>query len=335
MIKKKKHITDTFTHNDHDYDLSKLDKIIKHNRIRKFDIKDLLWIFKYDDPRKDHPERIKTANIKVPIIVTRWNNKLVVLDGLHRLAKAYIKGIKTLPGRMVFRHELARAKINESNQINEASWENVNGLKTEIFQKNTGGILFYIRLICRNDTYNDIQLKLINKLFNNHKKIIIKSLIIQFKRFNYIETEATIKYMLQFGIEWPELNIIKKSLEIEMKITDLNEAETNNSLKIVAVARHLLLNGHLIKALDYILGTGLTVKKSKELQKLLDEHKNMLIKYNLGLFKDTNYNRSLFFVNKLFRLGLKWPEIIAIEKSSTFELDRNRLSESKRKNVRK
>lgn len=107
----------TFTHDGREYDLTKLNRMIKDNDIKKFRISKLKWIFKHDDPFKDEPERIKTSNIKVPIIVTKWRKKLVVLDGLHRLCKADIMGLKALPGRLVKPEQLEKCLISKLNEV--------------------------------------------------------------------------------------------------------------------------------------------------------------------------------------------------------------------------
>ena len=106
----------SFTHDDREYNLTKLNRIIKHNDIKKFRVNKLTWIFKHDDPFTDEPKRIKTANIKVPIIVTKWRHKLVVLDGLHRLCKADIMGLNHLPGRLVTPEQLKKCLIRKLNE---------------------------------------------------------------------------------------------------------------------------------------------------------------------------------------------------------------------------
>jgi len=103
--------TNTFTHNDKEYSLDKLNRLVKGSEVKLIKIKDLEWIFKYDNPLTDTPERIKTANIKVPILITKSQGKLVVLDGLHRLAKAEIEGLETLPSIMVNKNQLEASKL--------------------------------------------------------------------------------------------------------------------------------------------------------------------------------------------------------------------------------
>jgi len=108
--------TNTFTHDYNDYDLTLLNRIIKENSVKKFKVKDLTWIFKYDDPDEDHPERVKTAALAVPIIVTEWEDKLVVLDGLHRLKKAVNQGLESIEGRMVSKSQLKEALVKKEKE---------------------------------------------------------------------------------------------------------------------------------------------------------------------------------------------------------------------------
>jgi hypothetical protein len=103
----------TFTHNGNLYDLPKLIEIIKDNPIKEIKVSDLDWIFEFDNPLMDDPQRIKTADIKVPIIVIKFYSKLVVLDGLHRLAKAKLNELKTLPGRYVTKEQLSECRIKD------------------------------------------------------------------------------------------------------------------------------------------------------------------------------------------------------------------------------
>jgi len=59
-----------------------------------------------------HSNRINKANLSYPIIVILDENKnLDVLDGLHRLSKAYMKGIKKIKAQYVTMDILNKAKI--------------------------------------------------------------------------------------------------------------------------------------------------------------------------------------------------------------------------------
>lgn len=49
-----------------------------------------------EDNTLDHQEKIKKSDLSFPIIITNYQDKSVILDGVHRLAKAYLEGRKTI-----------------------------------------------------------------------------------------------------------------------------------------------------------------------------------------------------------------------------------------------
>lgn len=97
----------TFDHQGHRYNLNKLFDQMEGSQIVDFLVDDLKWVLEYDDA---DPERVAKADITCPILVTQTEEvgemKLVVVDGLHRLAKAVEEGIETLPGRFVLPENL-------------------------------------------------------------------------------------------------------------------------------------------------------------------------------------------------------------------------------------
>lgn len=101
-----------FTHNDVLYDLNKIFKYIdgKKDKLKIFKISDLDWILQYSKPDE---ERLKKVNIKYPIILTfdEKENKYVVLDGLHRLAKSKMKNKEYIWGWFISEKELENFKI--------------------------------------------------------------------------------------------------------------------------------------------------------------------------------------------------------------------------------
>lgn len=48
-----------------------------------------------------HQERIKNADTAYPILVTDYKSRLVILDGVHRLAKVYIAGSNTIKAKII------------------------------------------------------------------------------------------------------------------------------------------------------------------------------------------------------------------------------------------
>ena len=88
----------TFTNDGHDYDLNKVLADVDDLPKVLFFVKDLEWVLKYDTP---DPGRVGEANTSSPILVAYYNDQFVVVDGLHRLAKAIEKKLRFLIGKLV------------------------------------------------------------------------------------------------------------------------------------------------------------------------------------------------------------------------------------------
>ena len=104
----------SFTHNGKDYDLNKLLRLSDDLDEDAIPVDQLDWVLDHDDPENE-PERIKKADLTAPILVTWWFNdeghsQLVVLDGLHRVAKASEEGVDMLPGHYIDADMLAKCE---------------------------------------------------------------------------------------------------------------------------------------------------------------------------------------------------------------------------------
>jgi hypothetical protein len=99
---------DSFTHDSIEYDLTKVRKELRDNKAFLLPITDLLWIHKFDTPKE---ERIRKAKLRWPLIVVRWGNKWVVVDGLHRLELYRRKGIKKIPVKEATLEILEKCKL--------------------------------------------------------------------------------------------------------------------------------------------------------------------------------------------------------------------------------
>ena len=98
----------TFIHNDVEYNLNKLLELVENVKSEKTEVKLLEWVLEYSDIDK---KRVKEADINIPIIITNSNNKLVVLDGAHRLSKAIEEGNEYILTKFVDEEKLKRCKI--------------------------------------------------------------------------------------------------------------------------------------------------------------------------------------------------------------------------------
>jgi hypothetical protein len=98
----------TVTHDNKRYSVNKLLDIVKHKPTTTVNVDDLKWILKYTKLDK---ERVRKANIKHPIIITKWKSKWVILDGAHRLQKAVNTNTTHLQAKEVHSDELNKALV--------------------------------------------------------------------------------------------------------------------------------------------------------------------------------------------------------------------------------
>lgn len=100
----------TFTHNGVEYDLNKIFKCVLNKKVRWIKIKSIDWIFKYDKPKKN---RVLNADPNVPIIVMKWGNSWVIVDGLHRTAKQKLLGEDSIRCKVITEKELEKCEVNK------------------------------------------------------------------------------------------------------------------------------------------------------------------------------------------------------------------------------
>lgn len=99
----------TVTHNGHTYSVNKLLRYAEDIDVEEFDVADLKWILKHDSLDL---ERVKAKQIKHPILVTKLGEKLVVLDGIHRLAKAFILDRAHIRGKYIDHEILKKSRLD-------------------------------------------------------------------------------------------------------------------------------------------------------------------------------------------------------------------------------
>lgn len=54
-----------------------------------------------DKDTSSHRNKIQEADVSFPIIITNYNDKLVILDGIHRLVKVFESGDKAIKAKVV------------------------------------------------------------------------------------------------------------------------------------------------------------------------------------------------------------------------------------------
>lgn len=98
----------SFTHDGVKYLLNPLFKFTESLPVITIPTSRLSWII---DP--EQIEEFKYADTSIPILVVPWKNKLVVIDGFHRLLKAVDENIPYLPAKMVPLHLLHYLRVDK------------------------------------------------------------------------------------------------------------------------------------------------------------------------------------------------------------------------------
>ena len=100
---------DTVTHNGEIYSMKKIFDIVKYKTIYNVPIKKLDWILPFTTVSED---RVVTANLDTPLIITMSDDKWVTIDGAHRLTKAVRESVKKIRGRVISKEELDSCKLS-------------------------------------------------------------------------------------------------------------------------------------------------------------------------------------------------------------------------------
>lgn len=88
----------TFGHEGKEYDLNKIFDYVETMPVIPININLLDWVLKYTSISK---KRIKSSDTSVPIIVTRYGEEWVIVDGVHRLSKLKKNGYKIAAAKII------------------------------------------------------------------------------------------------------------------------------------------------------------------------------------------------------------------------------------------
>lgn len=102
----------TFGHNGKTYRLDTLFKCTYRRLNNMVAIDKLVWVLDHCTP---DPERMAAANDHIPILVTYTEGRWVVVDGLHRLARAVAVGRKIILAKYVLPKDLDAALITQGS----------------------------------------------------------------------------------------------------------------------------------------------------------------------------------------------------------------------------
>lgn len=99
------------------YDLNFFFRITHNSPILTIDVSKLTWVLKYLTYTTDgHKKRIERADISVPLLVTKYKNKELVVDGFHRLVKAIQMNIKHLPYKRISEEDFEKGYVSTSEE---------------------------------------------------------------------------------------------------------------------------------------------------------------------------------------------------------------------------
>lgn len=99
--------TSTLTHDGNEYSVDKLLQLTANVKVTNIAVDKLSWCI----PNNLDADRVESADIQIPIIVTSYGDKLVVLDGAHRVKQALNSNVSTIPSKYILPTILATARI--------------------------------------------------------------------------------------------------------------------------------------------------------------------------------------------------------------------------------
>lgn len=102
--------TNTFTHDDIEYDLDIVRKEAKNLPVNLVKVEDIKWLL--DECNWTTEDAKRYAYLGRPVFVVKWQDKLCVVDGYHRLHRAVRKDLKHLPAIFITDHIMDKARLH-------------------------------------------------------------------------------------------------------------------------------------------------------------------------------------------------------------------------------
>jgi hypothetical protein len=161
-------------HDGVEYDFDAVMSIAEKLPTEQCPVDKLSWVLKYDTADKN---RTNKADISFPLIVAKSvDNKLTVIDGLHRLNKAVRENVKTLPIKYIKSTELKSARLNKKElkeeYVTEMDSDGHTGLRDDPYDY-TKGKWTQAKAVSKNKA-TKIATDILNKSFKQYKKKNIK-----------------------------------------------------------------------------------------------------------------------------------------------------------------
>ena len=104
----------TFTHNKKKYSVDAAIAASKQRPVVEVPVTNLTWILKYSKPQEG---RVRVADPTVPVLITKWGDKDVVVYGLHRLQAAQDSKQTTIPTRRLYAADLRKAQVKTISRV--------------------------------------------------------------------------------------------------------------------------------------------------------------------------------------------------------------------------
>jgi hypothetical protein len=97
----------TFKSDGQSYDLNKIFKITDNTKLEFIPLKKIVWLIPYLDLS---PSRVEKVDVSVPIVITEYKGKTLVIDGAHRLMKANKAHLRELPAKRISADDFEKCK---------------------------------------------------------------------------------------------------------------------------------------------------------------------------------------------------------------------------------
>ena len=204
--------------------------------------------------------------------------------------------------------------------------------------KNVGDIVLYVKRL-------NLSIEGSNYVLSDHKDRIIKFLLTNIKNDQnsiFLDWNKHLtNLVISMTIDWPELAIIKNSLDHEFKnltrleegnvnrrglIEDVSDIEADDEDEITYAFNHLMRFNDIYEALQFIrikfIHSGAT---EQFVDTLLAEHKNKIVKFILSQIMDGEILYANMLIYCLNEVKCKWPEMLTFNKSINAIMAENKL----------
>ena len=147
-----------------------------------------------------------------------------------------------------------------------------------------------------------------------YKHSLIKGLLAEFKELGGDDEDGmigdAISGLKEMGVDWPELDIIQRSLTATSSI-DLEEDEASDKPSWHMDIADALTQGNIYKALNIIRMHELEIEEYPMLDPLLDSFKWVFIRHLDRSLKDEfdGFDETVRLLKQIRKVGVKWPEM--------------------------